>query len=67
MSIYMYSNKHIRKTCEINPSRISAPSPKPRKYLYAKIMAYTVLKRVNQQQEIHVSKIVWRQTSMYNV
>ena len=28
---------------EIKPSLISAPSPKPRKYMYAKIMAYTVL------------------------
>ena len=27
---------------EINPSQISAPSPKSRKYLYAKMMAYTV-------------------------
>ena len=27
---------------EIKPSRISTPSPKPRKYLYVKIMAYTV-------------------------
>ena len=27
---------------ESKPSRISAPSPKPRKYLYEKIMAYTV-------------------------
>ena len=30
------------KNREIKPSRISAPSPKPQKYLYAKIMAYTV-------------------------
>ena len=27
---------------EIKPSRISTPNPKLRKYLYSKIMAYTV-------------------------
>ena len=27
---------------EIKPSRINQPSPKSRKYLYAKYMAYTV-------------------------
>ena len=36
MSIY-------QENCEIKPSRISAPGPKSRKYLYVKIMAYTVL------------------------
>ena len=33
--------KH-QKNCKINPSRISAPSPKSWKYLYVKIMVYTV-------------------------
>ena len=28
---------------EIKPSRISEPSPKPRKYMYVKILAYTVM------------------------
>ena len=34
--------KTSAKNNEIKPSQISAPSPKPQKYLYAKIMAYTV-------------------------
>ena len=43
-SIYVY-RYIVMKTSEyreIKPSRICAPSPKPRKYLYAKIMLYTV-------------------------
>ena len=32
------------KNCKIKPSWISAPSPKPWIYLYAKIMVYTVCK-----------------------
>ena len=32
----------ISENCEIKPSQISKPSPKQWKYLYAKIMAYTV-------------------------
>ena len=39
----IYSNENIRKNSEIKPSRISTPSPKSWKYLYAKIMAFTVL------------------------
>ena len=35
---------------ESKPSRISEPSPKPRKYLYAKIMAYTVCTWMNSSQ-----------------
>ena len=31
---------------QIKPSQISAPSPKLRKYLYAKIMAYTVISHI---------------------
>ena len=34
--------KH-EQNCQIKPSRISVPSPKSQKYLYAKIMPYTVL------------------------
>ena len=34
--------KTSRKNREIKPSRISAPSPKLWKYLYTKIMVYTV-------------------------
>ena len=36
----IYSNENIRKIAKLS-SWISAPIPKPRKYLYAKIMAYT--------------------------
>ena len=42
-SIYIYLEewKH-QKNHESKPWRISVPSPKSRKYLYAKIVAYTV-------------------------
>ena len=43
MSTYTCTNENNQQNRAIKLSRISTPSPKSRKYLYTKIMAYTVM------------------------
>ena len=49
------------ENCEIKPSRISEPSPKPQKYLYAKIMAYTLF--IISQPKVSFQFLIFKESS----